>query len=528
MTSRRALGVALLLIAPHLFAGSQAEATHAALSTASPYATSIGLDVLKSGGNAADAAVAAAFALGVAQPQSSGIGGGGFLIYYDAATRGVWTLDFRELAPAGAPPGTGRTGAAAAGVPGAVAGLEALHKRFGSKPWRDLVTPAARLAAAGFAVDLDLATALLQAHAERHLDLFLRDGKPPAVGETLVQGDLAATLQRIAEKGADGFYDGDTAKQLVESVRAAGGTIGLRDLRAYKPVWRAPIKIAFGGVDIYCVPPPSSGGMVIASILKIASGLGLDTAQSAKTLHLLAEAERRAFIDRDKYAADPTAGRVPLRDLLGDERARLWRAGIDAARATPTLAVSEPVANPAEATHTTHISIIDAAGNMAAVTTSLGGDFGSGFMTGGFFLNAALNDFTSGGGSANAFEPGKRPVASMAPTLVLRGGKPLLALGSAGGTAIPATVVEVLLNAILFHMPIADAVAAPRYNQQAHPDELEYEMLRAPEKTVEALRAMGHSAVPRQVIGDVHAVAFENGKIVAVADPRHGGAAGGF
>jgi gamma-glutamyltranspeptidase/glutathione hydrolase len=474
------LFAAALFIAPQLFAGSQVVAAHAALSTSSPFATKIGLDVLQRGGNAADAAVAVAFALGVAEPKSTGIGGGGFLIYFDAARAGVWTLDFRESAPMAAKPVATRDGAASAAIPGFVAGLDALHTRFGTRSWKELVTPAARMA----------------------------------------EKELLATLIRIAEKGARDFYDGETSKQLVESARAAGGTIGMRDLREYKPVWRAPIKIAFNGADIYTMPPPSSGGLIIAETLKIAG------AMKKRDEHLLAEAERRAFIDADKYAADPAAGRVPLRDLLGDERARLWRASIDSQRATPTAALTEPVTTPAEASHTTHFTIVDAQGDVAAVTTSLSG--GSFMTAGGFALNGALADFTGIAASPNGLEAAKRPVAPMAPTLVMRGKKPLLAIGSADGNAIPTTIIQVLLGVLLFRQPLADAIAAPRYHQQARPDEMLYEQALATDSEIAALRKFGHSMSAHEPLGDVHAVMIDGARLIAVADPRHGGAAGGF
>lgn len=523
---RRLFAVALFFISPELLAGSQAVATHAALSTAAPYATKIGLRVLQSGGSAADAAVAVAMALGVAQPQATGLGGGGFLLYYDAASGGVWALDFREVAPITSKPTGIHDGAAAAGVPGFVAGLAALHERFGKKPWRDLVAPAVLLATDGVEIDADLAVAVARANREKKLDLKW--------SEKLVQPELAASLQRVAEKGAAGFYDGETARRLVETVHGAGGSIGVRDLHDYKPVWRAPLKIVLGDSDVYCAPPPSSGGIVIASTLKIAAGLDLRGAGrlTPKMLHLLAEAERRAFVDADKYAADPGAGRVPLRDLLGDERARLWRASIDPAKVTPTTTLTEPVtsAAAAEGAHTTHVSIADAHGNMIAMTTSLGDDFGSGFLVAGcgFFLNAALNDFSTTPGSPNALEPGKRPVTAIAPTLVVRGRKPLLALGTPGGSTIATTEIQVLLDVLLFRKPLADAIEAPRFHQQARPEELMFEQVRAPQKIVDGLRAIGHAALPRDLIGDVHAVMIDGGKIVGVADSRHGGAAGGY
>jgi gamma-glutamyltranspeptidase/glutathione hydrolase len=441
--------------------------------------------VLQNGGNAIDAAVAVSFALAVLQPEATGLGGGGFLTYFDADTAGVWVLDFRETSPAAAK-APAREGAIAAGVPGFVSGLAAMHERFGKTAWRELVAPAAAAA----------------------------------------KDDLALTLAQLGERGAHDFYDGDLARRIVEGTRGAGGVISLRDLHNYKPVWRAAVRIAFRGCDIYTVPPPAAGGLMLGSILKIAGGLDLRT----NRVHLLAEVERRAAMDRDRYLADPAGGAVPLRELLSDERAALWRASIDPKRVTPTVTLAEPSATapPATGSHTTHVAIIDADGNVVSLTTSLGDDRGSGFVVPGtgVLLNDAMHDFATTG--VNVVESGRRPASPLAPTIVMRAGKPLLAIGAAGGPAIVTTIAQILIDLLDSKQSLSDAIAAPRFSQQAVPEEVAYEEQRFPRAAIDALIALGHGVRARESIGDVEAVMIENGRIVAISDPRHGGAAGGY
>jgi gamma-glutamyltranspeptidase/glutathione hydrolase len=525
---RRGAAVLLFFVASSAFAGSRAEATHAAVATASPYATQIGLRVLQDGGNAADASVAIAFALAVAKPQAGNIGGGGFLTYYDAASRGVWTIDFREVSPAAAKNVTA-TGAASAAVPGTVAGMAALHERFGSRKWESLLTPAIGLARSGVKIDFALANAIKFAK-ERKIEPFA--GDKTEMGATLVQSDLATTLERIAVNGAREFYDGETARRIVDDTRAAGGVFSLRDLREYKPLWRAPLRIVYRGVEIYTVAPPSAGGLVMASMLKILGGFDLAASgfQSGASLHLIAEAGRRAAIDRDKHLGDPAFARIPIRELLSDERAAQWRTSINPKRVTPTLTLAEPAGTVTESAHTTHFTVVDAHGNVAAVTVTLGDDFGSGYIVPGcgFLLNNSMKDFAKTAGSPNAPAGAKRMASSMAPSIVLRDGKPLLAIGAAGGPAIPATIVNVLLSIIVYKKSLDDAVAAPRYDQQAVPEGIAYEQFVAPKAVIDTLVALGHGLRPGEAIGDVQAVMIDRGKLIAVSDPRHGGAAGAY
>jgi len=520
-----------LLAATPLAAGSVAVARHAALATASPYATQIGLDVMKRGGNAIDAAVAVAFALAVAHPGSGNIGGGGFLVYYEAATQSVWTLDFREVAPAAAKRDmfsgkSTRDGAITAGVPGTVAGLDAVHDRFGKLPWKHVVAPAIRLAAEGVRISTDQQIDADRAKRDRSI-AFIKSPREP-----FVQKELATTLQRIAEKGAADFYNGEIAARIVEGVRAGGGIISLRDLRDYKPVWRAPIKVTFREYDVYTLPPPSAAGLMIGEELNILGSFDLKGAgyQTARSIHLIAEAARRAAIDRDHYVGDPATLRTPYRELLSAERANQWRSSIDPARATPTLTLGESTATIAATVHTTHFSIVDPAGNVAAVTTSLGDEFGSGFVVPqcGFLLNDSMHDFAATGPSPNLIAPGRRMASGDSPAIILKRGQPYLALGTSGGAATPNLVLQTFLNVAIYGKSLADAVGAARFDQQANPEDLSCELLKTPAETIAALRAMGHGVRVSEAMGDVQALMIETQRITAVSDPRHGGAAGGF
>jgi gamma-glutamyltranspeptidase/glutathione hydrolase len=526
------------------FAGSQVTAKTAAISTTSPYATQIGLSVLKQGGTAVDAAVAVAFALAVVHPQAGNLGGGGFLIYYDAQSRGVWTLDFTAVAPLAATrdvyeknANAARIGATAAAVPGTVAGLETMYRKFGKLPWKDLLQPAIRLARDGVKVDVELMTDLLEAQRERSIatiaPLFYPDGKAIAAGQSLAQGDLAATLTRISLVGMKDVYDedGETAKKIVDAGRLSGGKIGFRDLRDYKPLWRSPVRITWRGFDVYTMAPPSAGGLVIGEMLNMLTTYDLRALGfgSPRAIHLIAEASRRAWIDSNKYLGDPETVRIPYRDLLSEDRAKAWRATIDPKRAIATAKLVEPGTTQAESNHTTHFTVADANGNIAAVTLTLGENFGGGYVVPGcgFFLNNEINSFEMKLGKPNALEPGKRPVTAMSPAIVLKGGKPYLALGTPGGSTIPTTILDVFLGVAVYGKSLYDAIEAPRFHQQAMPDELLYERA-LPQETIEALNAMQHGVREVPPIGDVHAIAFDRGKMTAVADPRHNGAAGGY
>jgi gamma-glutamyltranspeptidase/glutathione hydrolase len=475
--------------------GSQVTATHAALATSSPLATQIGVRVLKDGGSAADAAVAVALLIGVAQPESSGIGGGGMLTYYESKSGAIWTLDFLSIAPAAVKPemaGT-RMGVKAVGTPGLLAGLDVLHRKFGLRPWKAVVEPAVVLAR--------------------------ETGKK----------ELAATLQRISEAGARDFYDGEIGNRIASKVKDAGGVLGFQDLRSYAAIWRAPMRIEFNGYDIYLPPAPSSGALVIGETLNILSTYDLLASgfNTPKTLHLLDEALRRASIDRTHYIGDPAGARIPYRDLLSSARADAWRKTIAPDRFTPAGGLAEPEMTATPGAHTTHISIADTAGNVVSMTLTLGDDSGSGFVVPGtgVLMNDALAAFSTK--VPNALEGGKRAATPLSPAIVLKDKHPLIAIGSPGGDAIPSAILQVLLNVMVYKKPLGDAVAAPRIQQSDAPDDMEYERALSQE-TLAALSTMGHPVAQRETIGDVQALMFDGGNIIAVADPRHGGAAGGF
>jgi gamma-glutamyltranspeptidase/glutathione hydrolase len=532
----------------------------AGLSTVSPEATRIGLGVLAAGGNAIDAAVAVSFALAVSHPSAGNIGGGGFLVYYDAAAREVWTLDYREVAPAAAnrtmfvgedgkpKPEASTVGPLAAGVPGSVAGLAEAHARFGSMPWRALLEPAVALATEGFTWrPVDVAH-LAEAQKNRNIQRFpetaallFRDGAPPAPGDVVRQPELARTLRRLADEGPREFYEGATARLIVDAMRADGGIISARDLREYRPTWRAPIRIDYGPYRIFTMAPPSAGGILLAEMMQILKPYKLSEFgyQSPAYLHLLAEISRRAYLDRNRYVGDPATTRIPYATLVSEQRAALWRASIHLDRATPTVSLAAQMDHP-ESRDTTHFSIVDASGNIASVTTTINTFFGSGYVVpkAGFFLNNEMDDFTTAPGAptayglvqgeANSVQPGKKMASSMTPTVVFRGEEPFLVLGSPGGGTIPTTIFQVLLGVTVFGSSLAEAIEAPRYHHQAWPDEIQWERGRAPVETLDALNRIGHPTREVESIGDVHAIHFDGGKIHIVADSRRGGLAGGF
>jgi gamma-glutamyltranspeptidase/glutathione hydrolase len=521
-----------------------------------PLASAVGVDILRRGGNAIDAAVAVGLALAVVHPQAGNIGGGGFLVYR-SADGNAFALDYRETAPAAATPdmylsadGTltdkGVTGALAAGVPGSVAGLAEMHRRFGRLPWRDLVEPAIALAHDGFVVDAPRAEVFTLPEGTRRLQRFpstvaalLPGGRAPLEGDTLRQPDLARTLRLIADSGAAAFYRGSIADRIVAEMRAGGGIITREDLARYEPKWREPLLATYRGWHVISMPPPSSGGVTLAEMLNILEGYApLPPFGSPQLLHYEIEAMRRAFTDRNRYLGDPDFVANPVERLTSKAYADRLRRGIDPARATPTSAL--PPAT--EGTETTHYSIVDQEGNAAAVTTTLNNDFGSGLVIGGagFFINDEMDDFASKPGSpnmyglvqgeANAIRPGKRMLSAMAPTIVLdRRERLAMVLGSPGGPRIISAVLQVLSNVLDHGMSLAQAVSAPRIHHQALPDSVMWESEGVTADQRRALQAMGHGFHERsRSIGDVNAVLVTPHGLEGFADPRRGGGAAGW
>src|SRR5438105_94283 len=532
-----------------------ATAKHAMVVTAHPLATQAGVEILKQGGNAIDAAVAVAFALEVVLPDAGNIGGGGFIVHRSAAGE-VLALDYREAAPAAAThdmylDSAGNVtekslvGHLASGVPGSVAGLYAAWKRLGSLPWPVLLAPAIRLAN-GHVVDSARSRDItndreLLAQFPASRAQFLPNDSAPAPGKLWQQPDLARTLQLLSDSGPDVFYRGQIADLIVAEMQrgGGGGLITKNDLRAYRAKWRTPVELTYRGYTIYSMPPPSSGGVTMGEILNILEGYDTIPALGTPAYeHLLAEAMRRAFMDRNHWLGDPDFVQMPIERLLSKSYGASLRSEIDLQHATPT----PPSVTTGGGVHTTHYSIVDAKGNAASVTTTLNGGFGSGVtVTGaGFLLNNEMDDFTSAPGKpnmyglvqgeANAIAPGKRMLSAMTPSIVLdRNGKLLLVVGTPGGPTIITTVAQVILNVLDQRMSLADAVAAPRIHHQALPDVLHYERDGLSEATVRALEMMGHRMEMRRgMSGIVAAIQHTAGGWIGVADPRYAGGALGY
>lgn len=527
-------------------------------------AAEAGREVLRRGGNAIDAAVATALALSVTYPQAGGLGGGGFLLYRTPAGR-VRALDFREVAPAaleverfldesGRPdPRASQRSGLAVGVPGVVSGLAEAHRRWGSREWPELVRPAIRLAARGFPMSRRTRENL-EGHGGHLKDdpaaarVFAPTGDWPAVGELLVQKDLARTLKAIARQGAAGFYRGDVADRIVTAVGRGGGVLTLEDLARYAPRERQPLSGRYRGYRVVTFPPPSGGGVILLQVLGILEryDLAVSGAGSSLTAHRMVEAERRAFADRSRWLGDPEFWDNPVAALLSPDYLDSRAASIDDDRATPSVRVAPGRPWPDEPGETLHLSVADRHGGAVALTTTLNGWFGCGILAdgAGLLLNNEMDDFALApgmpdmyglvGGTANELRGGKRPLSSMTPTIVDRGEdrgeRPLLVLGSPGGSAIITSVLQVLVNVVDYNMPLQEAVDAPRFHHQWQPDELVYEPRAFPLDVAEALARRGHRLVrsPRS-LGNVNAIGLDGeGAWLGAADPRRRGAAVGY
>lgn len=517
----------------------------------SALASAAGIEVLQAGGNAVDAAVAVGFALAVTYPYAGNLGGGGFMVVRMADGRTA-ALDYREVAPLAATrnmfvDSAGRltdrslVGHLASGVPGSVAGLAAALERFGTLPLSRVLAPAIRLAREGFVVDSALSASLAEERGRiarfAGAALFFPGGEVIRPGARLVQADLARSLDLIAERGPLAFYDGPIAELLVAEMRRGGGILTREDLRRYRPKWREPLVGTYRGHRLVTMPPPSSGGITVIESLNILEALGpLPPFGSAPHLHLLAEAFRRSFVDRNARLADPDFARVPLAELTSKAYARRLARNIDRARASVTPAFRAV----REAQHTTHFSVVDPAGNAVATTTTINDGYGSGVWIpgGGFFMNNEMDDFATQPGTpnlyglvqgeANAVQPGKRMLSSMAPTIVLDpSGQVLLVLGAAGGPTIITSVAQVILNVVEHHMTLADAMRAPRMHHQSLPDEVRVERGDFADSTLARLRAMGHTIAERDKIANANAVVRVPGGWEGVSEPRASGAAVG-
>ena len=540
--------------------------------TTDAYASEVGAQVLRDGGNAVDAAIAVSFALAVVNPEAGNIGGGGFMVVRmaDGATA---ALDYREQAPGAAHRDmylddegnlTDRSvvGHLASGVPGTVMGMWEAHQRYGSLDWARLVEPAIELAR-GFEVgerflnSLDEGMAEALSAFEASAAQFLpRDGAPPIVGDTLRQPDLARTLERIRDQGADGFYRGETADLIVAEMARGGGIITREDLASYTAAWRDPVRFEYRGYGVLSMPPSSSGGITMAEAANIVErfDIGEHAFDAPERIHVLAEAWRRAYADRNHYLADPDFVDMPLDVLASDAYAEFRASTIDRA-ATPSeqvvpgveaflgQAAGEPTGADDEGEHTTHYSIVDAAGNAVSVTTTINSWYGSKVTVAGagFVLNNEMDDFSAKPGTPNQFglvqgennaiEPGKRMLSAMTPSIVTDpDGRLFMVTGTPGGSTIITTVFQTISNVIDHGMTVSQAVLAPRVHHQHLPDQIYYEAGGLSPETVAALEALGHRMVERGgVSGDVQAIVVgADGALYGQSDPRRGGAVAGY
>jgi gamma-glutamyltranspeptidase/glutathione hydrolase len=549
-----AVCLAWLVCAPAASGDQTARGSGGAVAAAEENAARAGIEMLKKGGNAADAAVAVAFALAVTWPEAGNLGGGGFWTSRDGRGR-VLSIDFRETAPraarrdlfqiparAGGSPPSSTDGPLASGVPGSVAGLALAHRRAGRLPWKTVVDPAVRLARDGFVVSAAVSESIAGESERLAADpettrIFLPGGSAPAAGKRWRQPELARTLEAIRDRGEDGFYRGPVARAFADGQKRVGGLITRGDLARYDAKARKPLQFDFEGVQVITTPAPSSGP-VLAEMALLAAAVGPEKlrARNAVSAHWLAEIEKRAFRDRNRYLGDPDFARVDQNRFTDLDRLRLVAASINPHRATPSdqLGLGDR-----EKPTTTHFSVVDKQGMAVSVTTTLNDSFGNARVAPGlgFLLNNEMDDFATRPGEknmyglvqgeVNAVGPGKRMLSSMCPSIAVDRGRTVLAWGTPGGSTIPTTNLQVLLNRLLHREPLDAAVAAPRFHQQDLPDAIQIEKDRFDADWIEALRKMGHTITDeRHAIGRVHAVAVEaDGTLTAVADPRGGGAA---
>ncbi len=515
-------------------------------------AAQFGADILRQGGNAVDAAVATGFVLAVTYPRAGNIGGGGFMVIHSAERNEAVAIDYRETAPAAATrdmylgtdgkPDTdkSRYSALGIGVPGTVAGLALALEKYGSGSFTlaQIMKPAIELARNGFVVTDDMADTLPDMYSRmsrwpNSAKSFSRtDGTPLHDGDRLIQADLAATLTAIAEQGPRGFYQGPVAEKLAKAVKEAGGIMTVDDLKSYEAVIRAPVRGNYRGYDIVSMPLPSSGGTLLLESLNILEGFPMSgMKQGAEpSLHVMIEAMKRAYADRARYLGDPAFVNAPTQVLLTKDYAARQRASIDPARATPAADVLQIVPQ-REGSNTTHYSVVDSRGNAVSNTYTLNFPYGVGLVAEGtgVLLNNELDDFTAAPGASNAFGlvgfeanlpgPGKRPLSSMSPTIILKDGKPVLVTGTPGGSRIISAVLQVVVNVLDYKMDVAAAVAAPRVHHQWMPDEVRVER-GFPQETLDALKARGHRVIEPLGQTSANSIAVTPNGLLGAPDPR--------
>ncbi len=567
MKTRAALfGLAVLFYLPvsrpvNSASRAPVRAAHGMVVSTESHATDAGVEILKGGGNAVDAAVAVAFALAVTHPAAGNLGGGGFMLIRPAGGGEAAAIDYREMAPGSARESmyqdaagnviddASTVGYRASGVPGTVAGLALALEKYGTLPLSRVMAPAIRLARDGVELSyfesesLKAGGRLLERFPESRR-IYLRDGNPYQAGEKFVQPELARSLELIAKNGPREFYEGRVAALIAKDMAAHDGTITLDDLKTYRAVIRRPVEGEYRGYKIYSMPLPSSGGIVLVEMLNILEGypLSLYGAGSSRTLHLEAEAMMRAFADRAEFLGDSDFVRVPAAGLLSKSYARERRGSIDPYIASQASSLGHGDPTAFESAQTTHFSVVDEKGDAVANTYTLNGGFGSGVTIPGtgILMNNEMDDFSAKPGypnsygliqgKANAIEPRKRPLSAMTPTIVTRDGKLFLVLGSPGGPTIINTVLQTLVNVIDFGMSIQEAVDAPRIHHQWMPDRLVVERIGFPADVIQALRSMGHDVDLRGLMGDCEAIMLDprDGTRLGAADPRMDGKAAGY
>ncbi|EHU3217170.1 gamma-glutamyltransferase [Acinetobacter baumannii] len=522
-------------------------------------ASRVGLDILKRGGNAIDAAVGVGFALAVVLPNAGNIGGGGFLVLHDAKTGKQFALDFREIAPKTAStnmyldtrgnviPGRSTYSHVSVGVPGTVAGMEYALKKWGSLSLAEVLTPSIELAEKGFPVNYSLGKMLNIEQDnlgkwESTREIFFKNNKPLQEGDILVQKDLGHSLRLISQTGSQVFYNGEIGKKIISEIQQHNGIMTTEDLQDYKVIERKPLVGTYRGYEVITMPPPSSGGVHVIEMLNILENFPMETlgVNSAQSIHYLAETMKLAYADRSKYLGDPDFVKVPVNGLTSKHYAEILAKSISINKAKPSSVIQPNNPLPYESDQTTHFSVVDNKGNAVSVTYTLNLNFGTGIVAKGtgILLNNEMDDFSAKlgeantfgliGGKANAIEPKKRPLSSMTPTLVLKNNKPWLVTGSPGGSRIITSVLQTIVDMVDFKMNPAEAASTPRIHHQWLPDELRIEKGISAD-TVAILKNAGHNVVQKSTMGRTQTIQVLEDGLYGYSDPRNpNGATVGF